>query len=149
MGNICGKTESEPSQPGRLLGSAPPPGPKTSRVPQKVGGPPRTLGSAGDANSGDASDARRKAAEAAEVRKEADPTKPLSLPFASTFLTVTDFFFFDPRQARAKASSKGGKLQSQLNAQKKQNRLSTLAEASNQELRARDADEAAQTRNWE
>lgn len=125
MGNICGKTESEPSQPGRPLGSAPPPGPKTSRVPQKVGGPPRTLGGAagsggsdaGGTNSGDPSDARRKAAEAAE--------------------------------ARAKASSKGGKLQSQLNAQKKQNRSSTLAEASNQELRARDADEAAQARNWE
>lgn len=78
MGNICGKTESEPSQPGRPLGSAPPPGPKTSRVPPKVGGPPRTLGGAGsDAgsgagganNSGDPSDARRKAAEAAEVRR--------------------------------------------------------------------------------
>ncbi|PNP41449.1 hypothetical protein TGAM01_v207258 [Trichoderma gamsii] len=123
MGNICGKTESEPSQPGRPLGSAPPPGPKTSRVPPKVGGPPRTLGGAGSdvgsgvSNSSDPSDARRKAAEAAE--------------------------------ARAKASSKGGKLQSQLNAQKKQNRNSTLAEASNQELRARDADEAANARNWE
>lgn len=126
MGNICGKTESEPSQPGRALGSAPPPGPKTSRVPPKVGGPPRTLGGAGsDAGSGtggvnnssDPSDARRKAAEAAE--------------------------------ARAKASSKGGKLQSQLNAQKKKNLSSTLAEASNQELRARDADEAANARNWE
>ncbi|KAM0486865.1 hypothetical protein ACHAPX_000129 [Trichoderma viride] len=123
MGNICGKTESEPSQPGRPLGSAPPPGPKTSRVPPKVGGPPRTLGGAGSdvgsavSNSSDPSDARKKAAEAAE--------------------------------ARAKASSKGGKLQSQLNAQKKKNLSSTLAEASNQELRARDADEAANARNWE
>ncbi|KAL7935277.1 hypothetical protein V8C35DRAFT_279020 [Trichoderma chlorosporum] len=52
-------------------------------------------------------------------------------------------------EARAKASSKGGKLQSQLNAQKKKNLSSTLAEASNQELRARDADEAAQARNWD
>ncbi|KAM0260511.1 hypothetical protein ACHAQJ_002744 [Trichoderma viride] len=123
MGNICGKTESEPSQPGRPLGSAPPPGPKTSRVPQKVGGPPRTLGGAGDdsgeggGGSSNPSDARRRAAEAAE--------------------------------ARAKAAGKGGKLQSQLTAQKKQNRSSTLAEASNQELRARDADEAAKARNWE
>ncbi|KAL6904458.1 hypothetical protein GGI43DRAFT_321404 [Trichoderma evansii] len=123
MGNICGKTESEPSQPGRPLGSAPPPGPKTSRVPQKVGGPPRTLGGAGSsgsdvggANTGDPSDARRKAAEAAE--------------------------------ARAKASSKGGKLQSQLNSQKKQNRSSTLAEASKQERLIRAADQAALT-NWD
>ncbi|KAL7960898.1 hypothetical protein V8C34DRAFT_275065 [Trichoderma compactum] len=118
MGNICGKTEPEPdAQAGRRLGSAPPPGPKTSRVPQKVGGPPRTLGGAGDESGGDPADARRRAAEAAE--------------------------------ARAKASSKGGKLQSQLNAQKKKNLSSTLAEASNQELRAREADEAAQARNWD
>lgn len=62
---------------------------------------------------------------------------------------LTDSFLFFSWQARAKASSKGGKLQSQLNAQKKKNLSSTLAEASNQELRARDADEAAQARNWE
>lgn len=70
MGNICGKTEPEPdAQAGRRLGSAPPPGPKTSRVPQKVGGPPRTLGGAGDeSGGGDPTDARRRAAEAAEVR---------------------------------------------------------------------------------
>ncbi|KAH6608708.1 hypothetical protein Trco_002054 [Trichoderma cornu-damae] len=121
MGNICGKAEPEPNpQPGRPLGSAPPPGPKTSRVPQKVGGPPRTLGGVGGDSGGgssDPSDARRRAAEAAE--------------------------------ARAKASAKGGKLQSQLTAQKKQNRSSTLAEASNQELRAREADDAARARNWD
>lgn len=71
MGNICGKTEPEPdAQAGRRLGSAPPPGPKTARVPQKVGGPPRTLGgAAGDeSGGGDPADARRRAAEAAEVR---------------------------------------------------------------------------------
>lgn len=69
MGNICGKTEPEPdAQAGRRLGSAPPPGPKTARVPQKVGGPPRTLGGAGDEpGGGDPADARRRAAEAAEV----------------------------------------------------------------------------------
>ncbi|KAK1249132.1 hypothetical protein MKX07_002648 [Trichoderma sp. CBMAI-0711] len=118
MGNICGKTESEPdARAGRPLGSAPPSGPKTAPVPKKVGGPPRTLGSGGGDSSSDPGDARRKAAEAAE--------------------------------ARAKASSKGGKLQSQLNAQKKQNRSSALAEASNQELLAREADAAAQARNWE
>ncbi|KAH0491360.1 hypothetical protein TgHK011_002795 [Trichoderma gracile] len=119
MGNICGKTESEPdARAGRRLGSAPPQGPKSAPVPRKVGGPPRTLGSSGGGDSGsDPGDARRKAAEAAE--------------------------------ARAKASSKGGRLQSQLNAQKKQNLSSALAEASNQELLAREADAAAQARNWE
>ncbi|KAK5990843.1 hypothetical protein PT974_09118 [Cladobotryum mycophilum] len=114
MGNICGKTEDpDPfSQPGRVLGSAPPPGPKTAPVPKKVGGPPRTLG--GGAAVGGASnpgEARSKAAQAAE--------------------------------ARAKAASQGGKLQAQLSAQKKQTRTNTLAEASGQEVRARDADEAA------
>lgn len=99
MGNICGKTESEPSQPGRPLGSAPPPGPKTSRVPQKVGGPPRTLGGAagsggsdaGGANSGDPSDARRKAAEAAEVRR----AEPLSLPCPKFFFSFLKEFGSD------------------------------------------------------
>ncbi|PTB76078.1 hypothetical protein M440DRAFT_31703, partial [Trichoderma longibrachiatum ATCC 18648] len=115
MGNICGKSESEPdARAGRRLGSAPPQGPKTAPVPRKVGGPARTLGSGGSGgdSGSDPGDVRRKAAEAAE--------------------------------ARAKASSKGGKLQSQLNAQKKQNRSSALAEASNQELLAREADAAAQ-----
>ena len=53
-------------------------------------------------------------------------------------------------QARAKGSGKpAGKLQTQLNAQKKQNRSDTLKEASSQEQRSRDADEAAKTRNWD
>ncbi|CAM1506760.1 Fc.00g064010.m01.CDS01 [Cosmosporella sp. VM-42] len=121
MGNICGKTESEPfSQPGRVLGTAPPPNYGTAAVPKKVGGPPRTLGGGAPAEGGSSlaqDDARRKAAEAAE--------------------------------ARAKALGKGGKLKSQLDAQKKQNRVDTLKDASNQELRSRDADEAAKARNWD
>jgi hypothetical protein len=70
MGNICGKTEPEAfSQPGRVLGSAPAPAAGTAPVPKKVGGPPRTLGSGPAVEaSGDTDDARRKAAEAAEVR---------------------------------------------------------------------------------
>ncbi|RTE78686.1 hypothetical protein BHE90_006841 [Fusarium euwallaceae] len=119
MGNCCGKSESEAfSQPGRVLGSAPPPASRTASVPTKVGGPPRTLGGAASAEgSSDADDARRRAAEAAE--------------------------------ARAKAFAKpGGKLQTQLAAQKKQTRNDTLKDASQEQLRARDADEAAEARNW-
>lgn len=53
-------------------------------------------------------------------------------------------------QARAKASNKpGGKLQSQLAAQKKQTRTDTLKEASNQERMTREAEDAAKTRNWD
>lgn len=71
MGNICGKSEPEAfSQPGRVLGSAPPEGPKSVPVPKTViGGPPRTLGGGGGGgpSNNDQDDARRRAAEAAEV----------------------------------------------------------------------------------
>lgn len=69
MGNICGKESKSDnfSQPGRVLGTAPTPGPKTAPVPKKVGGPPRTLGGSSNEASGDAGDARKKAAQAAEV----------------------------------------------------------------------------------
>ncbi|KAI0432966.1 hypothetical protein F5Y09DRAFT_114248 [Xylaria sp. FL1042] len=121
MGNICGKSESEAfSQPGRVLGSAPPQ-PERASVPARVGGPPRTLGGGSpeaQGNSGGATDneARRRAAEAAEARAQA---------------------------ASAKSS---GKLGAQLAAQKKQTRNDTLQEISNNERRQRDADEAAQAR---
>ncbi|KND89456.1 hypothetical protein TOPH_05872 [Tolypocladium ophioglossoides CBS 100239] len=125
MGNICGKEDPDASPPGRVLGSAPP-AQKTSSIPKKVGGPPRTLGGSTSAppsgedspgRGGGQVDARRRAAEAAE--------------------------------ARAKAANKGGKLHSQLSAQKRQSRSDTLKQASEQEQRARDADNAARTRNWD
>ncbi|KAI0486228.1 hypothetical protein F4859DRAFT_361760 [Xylaria cf. heliscus] len=120
MGNICGKSDSEAfSQPGRVLGSAPPQLQRVS-VPAHVGGPPRTLGGgspAAQGTSGDADDARRRAAEAAEARAQA-----------------------------ASAKSSSGKLGAQLAAQKKQTRNDTLQEISNNERRQRDADEAAQAR---
>ncbi|KAI8947674.1 hypothetical protein F4801DRAFT_582119 [Xylaria longipes] len=119
MGNICGKSESEAfSQPGRVLGSAPPQ-PQRASVPAQVGGPPRTLGGgppSTQGNSGDADDARRRAAEAAEAR------------------------------AQAASARSSGKLGAQLAAQKKQTRNDTLQEISNNERRQRDADEAAQAR---
>jgi len=78
MGNICGKSSKDDafSQPGRVVGSAPPQN-TTSSVPaqaqsqsRKVGGPARALGGGGGNGSSEAGgvdDARRKAAEAAEV----------------------------------------------------------------------------------
>ncbi len=71
MGNLCGKESSDAfAQPGRTLESAPAPK-TTSSVPRKVGGPPRTLGGPAPGSSTtspeDQQDARRKAAEAAEV----------------------------------------------------------------------------------
>ncbi|KAH9902254.1 hypothetical protein F4778DRAFT_736903 [Xylariomycetidae sp. FL2044] len=122
MGNICGKSDPEPfSQPGRVLGSAPPQ-PQRASVPAraKVGGPPRTLGggepaAAASSSSQTSDEARKRAAEAAEARAQA-------------------------------ASSSKGKLGSQLAAQKKQTRNDTLKEISENERRQRDADEAAQAR---
>ncbi|KAI1820233.1 hypothetical protein F4861DRAFT_77125 [Xylaria intraflava] len=71
MGNICGKSESEAfSQPGRVLGSAPPQ-PQRASVPAHVGGPPRALGGGPPSSTGDTDDARRRAAEAAEGRAQA------------------------------------------------------------------------------
>ncbi|PHH61291.1 hypothetical protein CDD81_521 [Ophiocordyceps australis] len=53
-------------------------------------------------------------------------------------------------EARAKAaSSKGGKLQSQLDAQKRQSRNNVLKQASAEQQRARDADDAARARAWD
>lgn len=72
MGNICGKSESEAfSQPGRVLGSAPPQ-PQSVPVPAHVGAPAQTPGGGsapaqGDSRASAADDARRRAAEAAEV----------------------------------------------------------------------------------
>ncbi|KAI4863749.1 hypothetical protein F4820DRAFT_361917 [Hypoxylon rubiginosum] len=124
MGNICGKSDSEAfSQPGRVLGAAPPQ-PQRAPVPATISSPPRTLGGGGGAptpaqgaqNGANADEARRRAAEAAE--------------------------------ARAKAATKStGKLGTQLAAQKKQTRNDTLKEVSNSAIRQRDADEAAQARS--
>ncbi|KAI1143423.1 hypothetical protein F5Y05DRAFT_152632 [Hypoxylon sp. FL0543] len=119
MGNICGKSDSDNfSQPGRVLGSAPPQ-PERSSVPAKIGGPPRTLGGSSPSpqDSSNADEARRRAAEAAEARAQAATSK-----------------------------SATGKLGTQLAAQKKQTRNDTLKEIANNEIRQRDADEAAQAR---
>ncbi|KAK1730782.1 hypothetical protein CaCOL14_002873 [Colletotrichum acutatum] len=125
MGSVCGKEKGDNfDSPGRPLGTAPPPQPKTAPIPARVGGPPRTLGggsgaggASGQQSSADAAEARRKAAEAAE--------------------------------ARAKAANKStGKLSSQLNAQKKQTQSDLLKDASTQQLRQRDADAAAEARTY-
>ncbi|KAI1779974.1 hypothetical protein F4818DRAFT_160754 [Hypoxylon cercidicola] len=124
MGNICGKSDSEAfSQPGRVLGSAPPQ-PERAAVPPTVRSPPRTLGGSAPTAQGaqngadaDADEARRRAAEAAEAR------------------------------AKATTAKSTGKLGTQLAAQKKQTRNDTLKEVSNNAIRQRDADEGAQARS--
>lgn len=69
MGNLCGKEATDPqAQNTRPLPSPSAPRPnQSSSVPRKVGGPPRTLGSSAPGEQSQ-EDARRKAAEAAEVR---------------------------------------------------------------------------------
>ncbi|KAJ9308229.1 hypothetical protein DTO217A2_2211 [Paecilomyces variotii] len=127
MGNICSRSanKSDPfSQPGRVLGSAPPAA-STPRapLPPKVSssmGPGRTLGGTNGGSSTEAEDPRSKAALAAQKRAE----------------------------AQANAANKG-KLGSQLAAQKAQTHSQTLVEASRTERAARDADNAAQAQRWE
>ncbi|KAH6660170.1 hypothetical protein BKA67DRAFT_653371 [Truncatella angustata] len=125
MGQCCGKADSDNFQtPGRSLGSAPPQ-PERAPVPQsrKVGGPPRTLGGSGSASGQDAGGEA-----AADARRKAA----------------------EAAEARAKAAQKTtGKLSEQLQAQKRQTRQDTLNEASQNELRAREADQAAQARNYD
>ncbi|KAI0146556.1 hypothetical protein BJ166DRAFT_629099 [Pestalotiopsis sp. NC0098] len=129
MGNVCcGKADSEAFQsPGRVLGAAPPQ-PERASVPKSrtVGGPARTLGG-GDGGQ-DASSVSGSSSAADDARRKAA----------------------EAAEARAKASQKtSGKLSEQLQAQRKQTRQDTLKEASRNELRARDADEAAQARNYD
>ncbi|KAK4237863.1 hypothetical protein C8A03DRAFT_34162 [Achaetomium macrosporum] len=80
MGNLCStERDADPfSQPGRRLGEAPAAPtsasvPASATSPRRVGGPPRTLGGseageAGASSRGDGSEARLKAAAAAEAR---------------------------------------------------------------------------------
>ncbi|KAG6251296.1 hypothetical protein E4U23_000783 [Claviceps purpurea] len=117
MGNICGKEDPEPALPTRALHTAPP-SHRTAAVPaaskRKVGGPARTLGS----NSKSSFPAPGPPAEAAaDARRKAA----------------------EAAEARAKAASKpGGKLQSQLAAQKRQSRNETLKTAGEEERRVRE-----------
>ncbi|KHN99904.1 uncharacterized protein MAM_01828 [Metarhizium album ARSEF 1941] len=109
MGNICGKEEPDASPPGRVLGSAPA-APQKSTVPRKVGGPPRTLGNG-------PAEATTSSGDVGDARRKAA----------------------EAAEARAKASNKpGGKLQSQLSAQKRQSRADTLKQASAEEQRRRE-----------
>jgi len=123
MGNICGKSESENfSSPGRTVGAPPAGGPpKSSSVPAKakVSSGPGRTLGGGGAAEGQSSDDAR--SRAAEAA-----------------------------EARAKAANKpGGKLKSQLAAQKQQTRWNTLNEASNEVVMNREAEDAARARNWD
>ncbi|KAH8425829.1 uncharacterized protein LDX57_003573 [Aspergillus melleus] len=135
MGNICSRSKNEPepfSQPGRVLGSNPPPSsaagtpggkkPAGPRAPlpanskSNFGSPGRTLG---DDAGGQNADARTNAAIAAQKRAESSTT------------------------------AGKGKLGSKLAAQKAQTQTQTLNEVSRDERAARDADDAANSRRWE
>lgn len=119
---------------GHVLGTTPtptaPPAPTPSSPPRTTGG--KTLGGGGPP----ADDARASAARAAEVTPPTERGR--------------ERICADHVQERAnKAAGKGGKLSSQLAAQKKQTRSQTLDGISKQNQRARDADEAAEARNWQ
>lgn len=89
MGALCGKESKDENfaGAGRPLGSAPPPAGAATSAPlpankRVVGGPPRTLGggpSSSAAGGDPAADARRKAAEAAEVCQLQNPLTSVTL----------------------------------------------------------------------
>ncbi|KAG6014207.1 hypothetical protein E4U41_004898 [Claviceps citrina] len=128
MGNICGKEDPEPDHDhlaNRIPGPGPGPASSSShrRAPvpasrHKVGGPARTLGG-GSSSSSSTSPAHPTSStnDAADARRKAA----------------------EAAEARAKASSKpGGKLQSQLAAQKRQSRSDALRALAEEERRARE-----------
>ncbi|KFA66256.1 hypothetical protein S40285_01862 [Stachybotrys chlorohalonatus IBT 40285] len=118
MGNCCGKPDAGDTSQPRFAGSASA-GATTASVPRKVGGPGRTLGG------------------------------PSSGPDNTSSQDDARLRAAEAAEARAKAASTGGgKLQSQLAAQKKQTRNDTLKEVSDQALRQRDSASAAEARNW-
>ncbi|KAG5990101.1 hypothetical protein E4U54_004176 [Claviceps lovelessii] len=127
MGNICGKEDPDPQPPNRILGSAPPSHRRAS-VPHashkhKVGGPARTLGTTTTVNA----DPLPPAEAAADARRKAALAA----------------------EARAKASKPRGKLQSQLDAQKRQSRNETLKAMGDQERRAREIAQNEDTRTYD
>lgn len=75
MGNLCGKPskENDPfSQPGRIIGSAPPPQPNPRVAVPKINGQGQKLGGS---SGREGSDARSAAARAAEERAKANQPK--------------------------------------------------------------------------
>lgn len=144
MGNVCSKSANKPDdafgQPGRVLGSSAASGtpsqPARAAVPGNVvsQGPGRTLG--GASSSQDTADARAKAAEAAQVYPSTQP------------ITVWSTDLLLQKRAEALNASSKGKLGSQLAAQKARTQAQTLNAASQSEVAARNADTAAETRQW-
>ncbi|KAJ4301873.1 hypothetical protein N0V90_003969 [Kalmusia sp. IMI 367209] len=143
MGNLCGKESKDENfqGPGRTLGSAPAPATKasapariandsSSRATPKVTGPGRTVGGAGGSDG--ANDPRAAAAAAAEVRnlKLDAGRKTVVKPMARANKPVT------------------GDLARKLEEQKKQTRNQTLQQAAYENRAQRDADAAAEARNY-
>ncbi|KAL9080049.1 MAG: hypothetical protein Q9157_001133 [Trypethelium eluteriae] len=149
MGNCFGKQSSSEenfSGPGRTLGSAPTPGSEPiarPTIPARSSAG-KTLGG-GDASSDDPRSAAAKAAEVggsslnnATARKIVDKHAPREGRW-SRFATL---------ERAAKGPNKGV-LGKKLDAQRQQTRTNTLDEASRETRLQRDADEIAQTRNWD
>lgn len=169
MGNLCCKPSKKDnfSSPGRVVGAAPapPPNPQpTAKIPS-----PATTSKKPQASSSDTVEARRKAAEAAEVsthrplmktcpslRSEYSPA--VSHVIYSTSLnpgaysenwdTVTDWILQKARAQAATQASKQGKLGGQLAEQKKQTRTDTLNQVSEENRRARDMDANTAVMNY-
>ncbi|EYE91223.1 uncharacterized protein EURHEDRAFT_533816 [Aspergillus ruber CBS 135680] len=131
MGNICSRSANKPddpfTHPGRSLGSSAPSQHQhhnrapSARVPNKqqpFKAPGRTLGG-GEEEPGTGTDARTRAALAAQAR------------------------------ADAVQSSNKGKLGTKLAAQKSMTQAQALNEASQSERAARDADGVAEARRWQ
>ncbi|KAK5120932.1 hypothetical protein LTR85_005716 [Meristemomyces frigidus] len=122
MGNCCGSESENFKGEGRTLGAQPANAPPRGEN-ARAAAPPKISGPQGGRTLGKGS----------QVPGESQDPKTAAARAA---------------EERAKASQGKGKLGRQLDAQKAQTQTGTLAQNARDNVATRDADAAAQTRNW-
>ncbi|KAF2172988.1 hypothetical protein M409DRAFT_16938 [Zasmidium cellare ATCC 36951] len=149
MGNCFGKSSSTFQGEGRTLGAQPSNAPAQSNnasaaAPAKISAPAggRTLGRNPQAP-GESHTPGEAAAKAAELGW----TNPMKVADCGHGRDELGAILFALKE-RLKASQGKGKLGKQLDAQKGQTQAGTLAQNARDNVAARDADAAAEARNW-
>ncbi|KAK5160158.1 hypothetical protein LTS14_002265 [Recurvomyces mirabilis] len=150
MGNCCGSEDKNFSGEGRTLGAQPASAPArtgnaSAAAPPKIGGVGRTLAGK-DSSPSSGQDPKAAAARAAEVRSLSSTNIKEKTAGRSS---VERRHGSGGRMERAKANTQGrGKLGKQLDAQRSQSQANALAQTARDNVASRDADAAAQARNY-
>ncbi|KKA31101.1 hypothetical protein TD95_000581 [Thielaviopsis punctulata] len=129
MGCLCGKTDPDSfSSPGRVLGAAPPQGPRTASMPKTLASP--RSGTAGLASPPPTITTTATAAVGAGAQGPPNEARQRAAEAASR---------------RAQESKFKGRLGAQLDTQRRKSDKAILNEASNEAARARQLDATAET----